>query len=432
MFREFLYVAIAGYWVLQSLTACEARQQANSNTGLLGDIDQKADSQSYVSQELNDGDNESKLKEVKPSDVALTSEDIQPLSNPAANSQVAKKALAMKNGREGYLITSGLPRNYVRDGSIDYTWYLQKAINENANLIFPPFPILVNDNGLTIPSNRTLKFLSGSVLVLKPSTKKKYNIINLSNVSNVSMIDPVIRGDRYSHLDDVGEHGMGIAIRGGKNISIYNANISECWGDGIYIGQGLKQAAAQNVVIKNSYLKKNRRDGISIISVNGLLLENVYAGYSDGTKPMCGINFESNNPMCEMKNIVVLNCRTEFNQGNGLQFGLSTMLGGMAKEVDIKVVNHQDRGSQSYAFKISCRRKPGSLGGDIKGKINIINPSWHMLNRPTPFTFLSDQPALNVTLIDPVIKLKERNLAEKEISLVLSKYTRGNFSYSSN
>jgi len=134
-------------------------------------------------------------------------------------------------------------------------------------------------------------------------------------------------GDRLKHIDTSGEGGVGIGIRGASNITLHTPNVRECWGDIIYVGQLNNIINCKNIVIKNAYLKRNRRDGISIISVDGLILENCYAGYTDGTAPFCGINFEANNPSCVMKNINVTNAKTENNLGNGIQIGTKRMLG---------------------------------------------------------------------------------------------------------
>jgi len=80
-----------------------------------------------------------------------------------------------------------LPAGYVKDGSRDYTSYLQAAINKYSNLVFPAFPIMVNANGLTIPSNKTITFLTGSTIVFKPTLLATYNILKISGSTNVTL-----------------------------------------------------------------------------------------------------------------------------------------------------------------------------------------------------------------------------------------------------
>src|ERR1700758_4716525 len=49
-----------------------------------------------------------------------------------------------------YKITSSLPANYVKNGSVDYTSFIQGALDKYSKVIFPDFPVLINESGLTI------------------------------------------------------------------------------------------------------------------------------------------------------------------------------------------------------------------------------------------------------------------------------------------
>src|SRR5690606_8035534 len=94
--------------------------------------------------------------------------------------------------------------------------------------------------------------------------------------------------------------------------------------DGIYVGKSSK-GISKDIRLFKPYLKSNRRDGVSITSVDGLEMYRPYAGYSDGTSPYCGINIEPNSSMDEIKNIEITNPVTENNKGNGIQIGLTRM-----------------------------------------------------------------------------------------------------------
>jgi hypothetical protein len=326
---------------------------------------------------------------------------------------------------EAHHIERSLPAGYVKDGSVDYTDFIQTAINQFDNVIFPGFPLLINDKGLKIGSNKHLRFMKGSELRMVPSTKTHYAVLDIKGVSNVTIHNPVIKGDRYRHLGTSGEWGMGIRINGSSNINVFGADISECWGDGIYIGQN-KRLNSKNIVIKDARLRKNRRDGISIISVDGLVLENVYAAYQDGTKPMCGINFESNNFDCEIKNVKVINPRTEFNNGSGIQLGLSTMLGGGSKNIDVTILNHVDVGSQSFALKVACKSKPERNRGSVVGNIKIINPTWNGTIGDRPLAFITDQQNLKLTVLSPKVKNSKGSvLSSKQVKAILNKHSNG-------
>lgn len=304
---------------------------------------------------------------------------------------------------QGYNIENSLPRGYVKNGSVDYTSYVQAAITKYSSVTFPAFPILVNDKGLKIGSNKTLTFLSGSEIRLKRSSKARYNIFNIDRVSNVKLINPVIRGDRDTHIGTSGEHGMGIGVYSSSNIVITNAKIYDCWGDGIYLGRaGSTGAVNYRITITNAYLRNNRRDGISIIAVNGLKLIDTYAGYTNGTRPSCGINFEPNSPADEIKDVTVTNPVTEYNDGSGIQIGINKLLQAGSKQVSISISNHQDIGSKKYAFDYACYRTAG-MTGRLLGTINVTNPIWKK-SVVRPFNMWSTESnAVKVTISSPSI-----------------------------
>jgi hypothetical protein len=296
-----------------------------------------------------------------------------------------------------YYLEKSLPAGYVKDGSKDYTSYVQAAVTKNPNIVFPGFPILVNDAGITVGSNKVITFLPGSEIRLKGTSKDTYTILNLSGVSNVTLYNPVIVGDRLKHIGTSGEHGVGLGIRGATNVTVYSPKISNCWGDGIYIGKSSGHPVCNKITIKDAYLYKNRRDGISIISVNGLVLDNLYAGYSDGTTPMSGINFEPNGTSDEIKGVVINNPRTEKNGSNGIQIGLRNMLGTVNKTSDITVVNHTDIGSPRYAFKLMCNSVSGTTA-KMTGLVKVVNPAWHKTGTNQPLYLSINQPLLKTTV----------------------------------
>lgn len=315
-----------------------------------------------------------------------------------------------------------LPSGYVKDGSVDYTSYVQEAIKKYSNITFPDFPILINDTGLKIGSNKKLVFLPGSELWLKASKKRSYNILRIDKSDDVTLINPVIKGDRYKHEGNSGEWGMGIGIYSSSNITITGAKVYDCWGDGIYLGRsGLNYPSNKNINITNAYLKNNRRDGISIIDVENLILKKIYAGYSNGTEPGCGINFEPNYSADNIKNAIVIDPFTEYNSGSGIQIGLNRLLDSGSNKVDISIINHIDIGSKKYAFNFSCyRRVNKNMIGNISGNINIINPVWKKsIVRPLNL-WLTESNTLNVNIASPrIMNSKGAYLNIEEVSKLL-------------
>lgn len=330
--------------------------------------------------------------------------DIQPEKLPANASFEAKEKILAATGviSTSYYVERALPAGYVKDGSVDYTSYIQTAINNYSNLVFPAFPIMINDKGLIIASNKVITFLAGSKLLLKPTSAFYYNVLRMSSVTNVTLYNPVIVGDRYKHIGTTGEAGSGIGIRGSSNITIYSPNITACWGDGIYIGQINSVTNCKSITIKDAVLKSNRRTGITVVSVDGLTLDNCYAGYSDGAQPMCGINFEVNNPACVIKSINVTNAKTEYNLGNGIQVGLRRILGAGNRTTDLTFTNHIDTKSAKCGFKVACTSGTTPSTGVLYSTIKVTNPIWKASNA-IPFYYSTDQTNFKLYISSPDI-----------------------------
>jgi hypothetical protein len=300
-----------------------------------------------------------------------------------------------------YRLENSLPSGYVKDGSKDYTSYIQAAINKYADITFPAFPIMVNDAGLVIPSNRKLSFLTGSKLILKPTSSTNYNIIRISRVSNVTLNNPVIVGDRGKHSGSSGEWGQGIGIYGSSGITITGANVSNCWGDGIYLAAKDK-VTNRNITINNAYCTYNRRNGISVTSVIGLVLEAPFCSYSNGVSPFCGIDIEPSTYTDEIQNVTINNARTENNPGYGIQIGFRSLYGGPNKTVGVKLTNPMDKYS-NVAFKYSATltRKVGNE--TVTGTVSVVNPYWRQ-NKLTPIQTNILAKTLRLTISNPTVQ----------------------------
>lgn len=281
-------------------------------------------------------------------------------------------------------LTSLLPDGYVKDGSVDYTNHLQQGLSKYKNILFPNFPLLVSEKGLTLKSNSNIYFPGKTVLLQNASALKKYEVLRIHNIENVKIYNPKIRGDRYSHKTKSGEWGMGIAIRSSRNVTVFSPEIRDCWGDGIYIGQ-LKNIPSRNIKIINAVADNNRRNGISITSVTGCQIIRPVVSNTNGTLPMAGIVIEPNSNKDEIENIS-LDCPVTFNNENyGIVIGLGKLLGPKKHVIDIRVNTHLDEFAATGFFMggaSSVIKKPGKK---ITGKILFESPSWLTNNEPLRF-----------------------------------------------
>lgn len=280
---------------------------------------------------------------------------------------------ANRSASAGFNLVDALPAGYVKDGSVDYTNQVQQALDNNATVIFPDFPIMVNDQGIKVKSNSNLIFPKRGGLVLKPSDKTGYVVLIIHGVNNVNIYNLSIKGDRKGHKGTTGEWGMGVSIRASSDISLINPEISDCWGDGIYIGQQ-NSIPSKNITISNAVLDYNRRNGISVICVDGLKIDHPVISNTQGTLPMAGIDIEPNNNGDVVNNIDIDAPVTFNNAVYGIVVGLSKLPGEQSKNVNINIRDHVDDGS--YTGFYMGGMKPTYNGSALNGKISISNPTW--------------------------------------------------------
>ena len=273
----------------------------------------------------------------------------------------------------GYVNIEGyLPRGYSRFGDIDYTKFIQKALDENRNVIMPNFPILINDTGLRIKSNSNIFFENNSKLILMASQKDIYHVILIKDCKNVEIHNPQIIGDRSKHRGITGEWGMGLSIYNSQDILIRNAKIKDCWGDGIYIGRNSK---INNFRIKICYaqLQNNRRNGLSLISGEQIVLNDIVVSNTNGTLPMSGIVIEPNSNDDILNNITI-NKPITFNNRYGILIYLKALQGKKKKYTNIRIDSHTDQYSLNGVKVSEVKIEKGNEV--IKSLITISNTKW--------------------------------------------------------
>ncbi|AND64627.1 hypothetical protein AX766_09450 [Flavobacterium covae] len=246
-----------------------------------------------------------------------------------------------------------MPKNIVKDGSVDYTNIIQKILDTNKIVVFPDFPVLINERGLEILSHSRLFFQKKSKLILKPNKLGQYEMLRIHNCEDVEIYNPILIGDREKHLSDSGEWGMGISIRGSKNIIIYGADVSKCWGDGIYLGVTEQLSNNVNVGIFNSCLDFNRRNGMSIIAGENVNVKGLWVTNTSGTPPYAGIDIEPDKPTDILRNLNFENIVSINNKDHGFLIALSNLYGINQKEVNIAIKNLiVKKTSYGLSFKI--------------------------------------------------------------------------------
>lgn len=256
--------------------------------------------------------------------------------------------------------------NVIPNDKLDDTESIQKAIdslsaNGGGTVFFPKGVYLIDAvKSIQLKNNISLHFEDGTVLEALPNKEEAYEILQIHDVRNISVIGKVkIIGERNKHLGKTGEWGMGISIKGSEEVRVINPIIQDCWGDGIYVGSSETKNYSKNVTIENPVLINNRRQGISLISAIKLSIKNPVIINTNGTPPSSGIDLEPNHPSEFMKDIKIINPSTEKNEGYGILFALG-ILQNSKNEVKIEINTTKNINDNIGLFI------PSSIKGNIK------------------------------------------------------------------
>lgn len=142
--------------------------------------------------------------------------------------------------------------------------------------------------------------LNTSEIIQEVNSSPSYSIIKIENNKNVTIKNGIIKGDKNQHdydsINSSHQWGLGIDIRGSKDITLDNIEIYETTGDGIYIAniQGNDKVYTENITVKNMNIHDCRRQGITIISGNSINIYNNEIHNIKGNSPQAAIDLESN------------------------------------------------------------------------------------------------------------------------------------------
>jgi len=202
----------------------------------------------------------------------------------------------------------------------DSTVALQAALDSGADVV------IVDRTGsewVTAPlfvrrDNMKIVFQDGVVVAAKVGAFRGDNdsLITLYNRSNVTLsgYGATLRMNKSEYS---GQWRMVIKLLSVNHVLIEGLMLRDSGGDGIYIGNSHSgsQTYSNDVHIKDIACYNNRRQGITIISGQNILIENCWIALSNGTIPQGGIGFEPNYAYERLVNIVVRDVRLEENYG---------------------------------------------------------------------------------------------------------------------
>ena len=206
----------------------------------------------------------------------------------------------------------------------DVTDALQAAIDSKAETLVIPYmgePWIVRP--LRLRGGQTILFEPGVLVMAKQGEFQGPgdSLFSAADAENITLrgYGAVLRMRKKDYQNPPykkAEWRMGVALRGSRNVTIEGLRIESSGGDGVYVDGGAKRAWCENITVRDVTCWDNHRQGISVVSVQNLLVENCSLSGTGGTAPESGIDFEPDAPNQRMVSCVVRNCLFENNRGN--------------------------------------------------------------------------------------------------------------------
>ena len=213
------------------------------------------------------------------------------------------------------------PYNAKGDGTTNDTVALQKAVDAvggtGGTLLVPAGTYMIDaSTHLLLKANMTLSLAPGATLKAIPNGLEGYAVILVNGVDHVNIVGGVLEGERDNHTGTTGEWGMGLKINNAQHVVVEGVTAKECWGDGFYVGG----ASSADVTFCNVIADHNRRQGMSVTSVDGLVVRDSVFKNTAGTLPESGLDIEPNRGET-VTNALVAQCTFTNNAGGGLRVG---------------------------------------------------------------------------------------------------------------
>jgi polygalacturonase len=209
------------------------------------------------------------------------------------------------------------------NGQHDDTRAFQAAINAlpstGGTITVPAGTYMIDAlRSINLRSHVRLRLSSGAKLVAIPNSSSRSFVIKATNVNNVEITGGAIVGERSRHRGTSGEWGMGIQILGSRNVYLHDFKVSDCWGDGMYIGgSGHIGVPSTDVTLNNVVSTNNRRQGLSFGPVNKVYVVNSTFSNTHGTKPEAGVDIEPGRGTA--KNVRIERSTISGNAGSGVE-----------------------------------------------------------------------------------------------------------------
>lgn len=267
------------------------------------------------------------------------------------------------------------------NGRTDDTKAIQRAIDKVAGtggtVFIPNGTYMVRaerNRHLKLKSRMTLRMAPGATLKMFPTAVARYAVLKIANVEDVNVIGGTLQGDRMNHKGRGGEWGMGIFIgnKQARRVMISNVRSRHMWGDGFYVGNG------EDIAFCSVLAEKNRRQGMSIIQANRVLVTRSVFRDTKGTRPAAGIDLEPDKPHQTITNVRIERSRFINNHGAGVMIA-----GKKARISRVQIQNNEFDGARPLLIEYAPRVSQSQICGNrFKPFKRIDEKMFEKVSRP--------------------------------------------------
>ena len=222
------------------------------------------------------------------------------------NFEVAQPSFESKSDYVIDLDRWNIPSN--RSQAVRTTNNLQAAINwakdqgftritiPNGHFLIGKHGNDIYQRGIELGGDTELVLSSKTIIEMAPNNKWNYCLIAVNRKSNVVIRGGTLRGDRYEHIftprerDGATAHdeGHGICLQGGTTkVLVENMLIENLTGDGLLLVSDI-----EDVTIRNNEIRRNRRQGVSVVGGTRIAITDNEIHHISGTAPQFGVDIE--------------------------------------------------------------------------------------------------------------------------------------------
>ncbi len=160
----------------------------------------------------------------------------------------------------------------------------------------------IYQSGIALHSNMAFLLDKEAIIEMVPNDKWNYCAIEITEKTHVVVSGGTIIGDRDAHTytpraDGGTAHDEGhlICIQNeSEYVTVENMILGKANGDGILlVGQKGPGSSVKHIAIIHNEMNDNRRQGVSIVGGEDVLIENNEIHHTQGTSPQFGIDVES-------------------------------------------------------------------------------------------------------------------------------------------